>query len=72
MKLLTAGEIEENSLDPVVDAVLISWDPSFSFYSLCVVTMYLQKGIRVYAVSDENHIILPDGSLVPGTNSLLK
>mmetsp|Transcript_7170 Transcript_7170/g.19207 ORF Transcript_7170/g.19207 Transcript_7170/m.19207 type:complete len:364 (-) Transcript_7170:1113-2204(-) len=56
---------------PVVDAVAVGWDMSFSFAKLCHASAHVQRGAYFAATNRDVADVSPNGLLLPGTGPML-
>ncbi|XP_072838438.2 glycerol-3-phosphate phosphatase [Pogona vitticeps] len=70
----TLDHAQSGPLDPAVGAVLVGYDPHFSYAKLCLSLRYLMRdpGCLLVATNRDHRLPLEGGRAVPGTGCLVK
>lgn len=65
-------DIIHSSLDPGVQAVVVGWDPEFSYRSLAIASLYLQRPGVQFIITNGDSADGTKGKLIPGTGAIAK
>ena len=69
---MTDNEFQSFKLDPLVKAVVVGIDLSFSYRRLCIASLYVQAGCKLIASNKDRNTTNRKGDYHPGGGCIVK